>query len=169
MVYFDIDSFFTSSLMKLGKLPRNLVLIHPKGDEIDDAFMTLLSWTKPSFDLLVVDSATTFCHVFPIAKFSGKNRKLGFYLALLRELAAKVSSPVLVTSHQIFRKAGEDWSTAYSGGRVLDYHSGSALQASLQEGSLYLEAKKGLVKGSVFGISTNQIAAILEALYSQNR
>jgi len=86
VIYFDIDSYFTASTMKKGVMPENLSLIYPKGEEIDDAFVTLLSWTKPKFDILVVDSLTTFYHVSPIAKFSSKNRKLGFYLAMLNEV-----------------------------------------------------------------------------------
>lgn len=169
VVYFDIDSFFTSSVMKSGKLPPKVTLIHPRGEEIDDAFTTLLSWTKPDYALLVIDSATTFYHIYPIGKFSGRNRKLGFYLALLREFVAKTPSPALITSHQIFRKVGKDWITAYSGGRVLDYHSSFVLQASLLGESLYLQVEKGHSKGSSFKVSISQITAILEALRSEKR
>lgn len=169
VVYFDIDSFFTSFVMRSGILPPKLLLIYPKGEEIDDALMTLLSWTKPVFDLLVIDSATTFYHIFPQAKFSGRNRKLGFYFALLREYTARASSPTLITSHQIYRKIGADWSTSYSGGRVLDYHSGSLLQISLLENSLSLQVTKGPLEGNGFEISVSQITPLLETLYPQKR
>jgi len=143
VVYFDIDSYFTASTMKKGTMPENLSLIYPKGEEIDDAFVTLLSWTKPRFDILVVDSLTTFYHVSPIAKFSSKNRKLGFYLAMLREFAKKAAAPVLIISHQISRKIDAGWTTAYSGGRVLNYHSSLTIRASIAQATMKLEILEG--------------------------
>jgi len=143
VIYFDIDSYFTASTMKKGVMPENLSLIYPKGEEIDDAFVTLLSWTKPKFDILVVDSLTTFYHVSPIAKFSSKNRKLGFYLAMLREFAKKADAPVLIISHQIFRKVDADWTTVYSGGRVLNYHSSLMIRASIAQATMKLEILEG--------------------------
>ena len=158
VVYFDIDSHFTASMMRRALLPRNLFLIFPKGEQIDDAFVTLLSWTKPKFDLLVIDSLTTFYHVTPLEKFSAKNRKLGFYLALLRDFAKKAAAPVLVTSHQVFRKVGEEWAKKYSGGRVLDYHSSLVILNSIEDGFMRLEIFKGdgLI-GRVFGVPLSQI------------
>jgi hypothetical protein len=143
VMYLDIDSYFTASIMKEGSMPENLSIIYPRGEEIDDAFITLLSWTKPKFDMLVIDSLTTFYHISPIAKFSSKNRKLGFYLAMLREFAKRVDAPVLVVSHQIYRKVDADWRTAYSGGRVLNYHSSLMIRASIEQAimRLVLEGK----------------------------
>lgn len=143
VVYFDIDSHFTASTMKKGTIPENLCLIYPKGEEIDDAFVTLLSWTKPKFDILVVDSLTTFYHVSPITRFSSKNRKLGFYLALLRQFAERADAPVLIISHQIFRKIDADWTIAYSGGRVLEYHSSLMIRASIAQATMKLEILEG--------------------------
>lgn len=139
VVYLDIDSYFTSLTIKRGSMPENLTLIYPKGSEIDDAFITLLSWTKPNFDLLVIDSLTTFYHASPISNFSSKNRKLGFYLAMLREFAKRANAPVLVVSHQIFRKIGEEWTVAYSGGRLLDHHSATIIRASMEQNALRLD------------------------------
>jgi hypothetical protein len=158
VVYLDIDSHFTASIMRRALLPKNLFLIFPKGEQIDDAFVTLLSWTKPMFDLLVIDSVTTFYHITPLEKFSAKNRKLGFYLALLRDFAKKAAAPVLLTSHQTFRKVGEDWVRKYSGGRVLDYHSSFVILNSIEDELMNLQILKGDgLRGRAFGVPLNQI------------
>ena len=143
VAYFDIDSYFTASVMKKGTTPENLFLIYPKGEEIEDAFVTLLSWTKPRFDILIVDSLTTFYHVGPITKSSSKNRKLGFYLALLREFAKKADAPILVISHQIYRKVDAEWIAAYSGGRVLSHHSSLVIRSSIAQATMRLEILEG--------------------------
>jgi len=142
-MYFDIDSYFTALMRKKGVMPENLFLIYPKGEEVEDALVTLLSWTKPRLDILVIDSLTTFYHVSPIGKFSSKNRKLGFYLAMLREFAKRADCPALIVSHQIFRKVGADWNTVYSGGRVLNYHSSLMIRASLAQATMKLEVVEG--------------------------
>ena len=143
VVYFDIDSHFTASVLKEGTLHENLTLIYPKSEEIDDAFVTLLSWTEPKFDILVIDSLTTFYHVSPVTRFSPKNRKLGFYLAMLREFAKKADAPILVTSHQIFRKVNTEWTSSYSGGRVLNYHSSLMIRTSMAQATMRLEILEG--------------------------
>lgn len=143
VVYFDIDSYFMASVLKKVTLPENLTLIYPKSEEIDDAFVTLLSWTEPKFDILVVDSLTTFYHVSPVTKFSPKNRKLGFYLAMLREFAKRADAPILVISHQIFRKVDTEWTSVYSGGRILNYHSSLMIRASITQSTMRLEIFEG--------------------------
>ncbi len=146
VVYIDLDTSFTASLRIRRANYDNLTIILPKGDEVEEALLVLLSWTTPRMSLLVLDSVTTFNQIIGgLTSFTSKNRKLGLYLALLRELAMRASAPIVVTSHWGYTRAkrGTDyWTRHYAGGRVLDHHSSNIYSATMSDGDISIQVMK---------------------------
>jgi len=146
VVYIDLDTSFTASLMIRRANYDNLTIILPKGHEVEEALLVLLSWTTPSMSLLVLDSVTTFNQIIGgLTSFTSKNRKLGLYLALLRELASRASAPIVVTSHWGYARAKlgtDDWTRHYSGGRVLDHHSSNIYSANMNDEEISIKVIK---------------------------
>ena len=77
VVYVDLDTSFTASLRSSRANHKNLRIILPKGDEVEEALLVLLSWTTPRMSLLVLDSVTTFNQIIGgLSSFTSKNRKV---------------------------------------------------------------------------------------------
>lgn len=146
VVYIDLDTSFTASLMIRRANYDNLTIILPKADEVEEALLVLLSWTTPRMSLLVLDSVTTFNQIIGgLTSFTSKNRKLGLYLALLRGLASRASAPIIVTSHWGYARAKrgtDDWTRHYAGGRVLDHHSSNIYSATMNDEEISIKVIK---------------------------
>jgi hypothetical protein len=146
VVYVDLDTSFTASLRSSRVNHKNLRIILPKGDEVEEALLVLLSWTTPRMSLLVLDSVTIFNQIIGgLSSFTSKNRKLGLYLALLRELSSRASAPMIVTSHWGYKRVkpgADDWTRHYSGGRVLEHHSTNIYSAAMNDEDISIQVMK---------------------------
>ena len=160
VIYVDLDTSFRAINRINGKDHQNLIFIITKGDDVEDALVSLLSWTDPNLKLLVMDSVTMFSHIVSTTSdFVSKNRRLGYYLALMREFVSRIGVPMVITSHLGYRRVnGNDWTKKYSGGRILEYHSSSIFNALVSDDSLSIKVMKSddqMLIGRVFLVQTN--------------
>ncbi|MEM1525330.1 MAG: hypothetical protein QW372_03205 [Nitrososphaerales archaeon] len=124
VVYIDLDTMFTISL-EFEKLQAqnldNLVISNPDDSNIDYIIAEVSSLNFPNLGLVVFDSINTFYHIFPSDVNYGKlNQKLGIYLFLLKKLAIRLNTRILILSLLRAKKVLNSWIYSYAGGRVLN-------------------------------------------------
>lgn len=145
MVYLDLDTAFTVGLERgFSGLPSSpdLLVATPQGEDLDRYVAQVLSARSP-VGLLVFDSVTSFYHMLkaPGEGFGDLNLKLGVYVALFRELAARGSTVLLTAMVKAKRGAG-GWVPAPAGGEVVRRGSDTILAAELEEGVVSIRVVK---------------------------
>jgi hypothetical protein len=120
IVYFDFDAWLRT-YSTFHNLDQKIILINPDSLNFEQSLLSFLSWTVPSFDLLILDSLTTLYQMLDkSSNHTLANQKFGYYFSNIINLVHRIDSKILISNFPI-KKSNDPWYKNYLGSKLMKH------------------------------------------------
>ena len=151
VIYFDFDTWFRCYL-STNPINQKLLLFSPNKKNLEDSLISFLSWTRPKFNLLIIDSASSFYHILrTITDFNKANKLFVYYLFALKNLVKTINAQMIILSFPKQRPSVKLTNTSnYISTKILNHLSEKIILADYVDEDIHIKTldKDSLLKNS---------------------
>ena len=118
IIYFDFDAWLRT-YSTFHNFDQKIILINPNSMNLEQSLLSFISWTVPSFDLLILDSLTTLYQMLDkSSNHTLANQKFGYYFAHIINLVNRINAKIFISSFPI-KKNNYPWYKNYLGSKLM--------------------------------------------------
>ena len=151
IIYFDFDTWFRFYL-STNSINQKLLLFSPNKKNLEYSLISFLSWTRPKFNLLIIDSAPSFYHILRTTTDFDKAHKLFvYYLFALKNLVKTINSRMIILNFPKQRPSVKLTNTSnYISTKILNYLSEKIILADYVDDDIHIKTldKDSLLENS---------------------
>lgn len=130
-IYLDFDTWLRS-YFSISSKKMSLMLFSPNKNNLEDSLISLLSWTNPNFNFLIIDSIPSFSLLVNNGMNSNLSHGLlSYYLSSLKNLVQNVNAKMILVSFPTQKSLSQlNTSTKYIAMEILNYFSDTIIYSN---------------------------------------
>tara|TARA_B100001750_G_scaffold224735_1_gene216052 strand:- start:505 stop:1131 length:627 start_codon:yes stop_codon:yes gene_type:complete len=102
LIYLDFDAWFRSYL-SISQDNSRILLYKPNHTNLEDSLISILSWTNPKFQFLIVDSIPSFYQLLSKKDPTHASELLFYYLSSLKNFVHTTNAKMILLNFSLYK------------------------------------------------------------------